>query len=202
MSSEIENECRLSYFKVIGTVNEKHNVYYVQNVEDRKIYVKKTLSVYNKDVYEYIKSTGSAFYPKIYECVEKDNHLIVIEEYINGDTLEEIIRKRGMLSEKETGDIAIRLCRALSLLHSHVPAFIHRDIKPSNIMITNDNIMKIAVKIRFFLEQKIMRHRNSSVLDSRIKEQIYMHWVCLLMYALPDNCQKISCARHTDSGRL
>lgn len=143
MSSEIENECRLSYFKVIGTVNEKHNVYYVQNVEDKKIYVKKTLSVYNKDVYEYIKSTGSAFYPKIYECVEKDNHLIVIEEYINGDTLEEIIRKRGMLSEKETGDIAIRLCRALSLLHSHVPAFIHRDIKPSNIMITNDNIMKI-----------------------------------------------------------
>ena len=143
MSSEIENECRLSYFKVIGTVNEKHNVYYVQNVEDKKIYVKKTLSVYNKDVYEYIKSTGSAFYPKIYECVEKDNHLIVIEEYINGDTLEEIIRKRGMLSEKETGDIALRLCRALSLLHSHVPAFIHRDIKPSNIMITNDNIMKI-----------------------------------------------------------
>lgn len=105
--------------------------------------MKKTLSVYNKDVYEYIKSTGSAFYPKIYECVEKDNHLIIIEEYINGDTLEEIIRKRGMLSEKETGDIAIRLCRALSLLHSHVPAFIHRDIKPSNIMITNDNIMKI-----------------------------------------------------------
>ena len=95
MSSEIENECRLSYFKVIGTVNEKHNVYYVQNVEDKKIYVKKTLSVYNKDVYEYIKSTGSAFYPKIYECVEKDNHLIVIEEYINGDTLEEIIRKTG-----------------------------------------------------------------------------------------------------------
>ena len=39
MSSEIENECRLSYFKVIGTVNEKHNVYYVQNVEDKKIYV-------------------------------------------------------------------------------------------------------------------------------------------------------------------
>ena len=76
MSSEIENECRLSYFKVIGTVNEKHNVYYVQNVEDKKIYVKKALSVYNKDVYEYIKSTGSAFYPKIYECVEKDNHLI------------------------------------------------------------------------------------------------------------------------------
>lgn len=56
MSSEIENECRLSYFKVIGTVNEKHNVYYVQNVEDKKIYVKKTLSVYNKDVYEYIKA--------------------------------------------------------------------------------------------------------------------------------------------------
>ena len=50
MSSEIENECRLSYFKVIGTVNEKHNVYYAQNVEDKKIYVKKTLSVYNKDV--------------------------------------------------------------------------------------------------------------------------------------------------------
>ena len=48
-----------------------------------------------------------------------------------------------MLSEKETGDIAIRLCRALSLLHSHDPAFILRDIKPSNIMITNDNIMKI-----------------------------------------------------------
>lgn len=41
MSSEIENECRLSYFKVIGTVNEKHNVYYVQNVEDKKIYVKR-----------------------------------------------------------------------------------------------------------------------------------------------------------------
>ena len=58
----------------------------------------------------------------------------MIEEYIPGETYEDIFREQGPLSEEETVELGIELCRALSTIHALNPPVIHRDVKPSNVI--------------------------------------------------------------------
>ncbi len=75
--------------------------------------------------------------PKVFECAcEKDGRrMIVLEEFIPGDTLTMLLEK-GPLSSGQTRQIAMQLCEALYVLHSM--GWIHRDIKPDNILIYGD----------------------------------------------------------------
>ena len=143
VDDKIRQECELSYYHTIGVLNEAHEVFYVQHKENHKIYVKKNLYVYNREIYEFIRQINSKYFPQIYECVDGQDHLALIEEYINGKTLEELQKEKGIFSEKEAAFIICELCNALEPLHAHCPPFIHRDIKPSNIMISNEGNVKI-----------------------------------------------------------
>jgi hypothetical protein len=73
--------------------------------------------------------------PKIYEVCEGENSLVVIEEYINGPTLREIMDNELIETDKAAG-IARDITKILNNLHSQHPPIIHRDVKPSNIIIS------------------------------------------------------------------
>ena len=57
-------------------------------------------------------------------------------EMISGRTLEARIAQEGALDVAETVDIGVRLCGALSAVHT--AGLLHRDIKASNVMIADD----------------------------------------------------------------
>lgn len=57
----------------------------------------------------------------------------LVMEYILGHDLQEILREKRRLSEKQVVPIAIQLCNALE--HTHAIPVIHRDLKPANIML-------------------------------------------------------------------
>jgi serine/threonine-protein kinase len=63
-------------------------------------------------------------------------------EYINGKTLKQIIKASGRISSQRTVEIALQTISALDCAHKN--NIIHRDIKPDNILITEDNIVKVA----------------------------------------------------------
>ncbi|MCQ2496968.1 MAG: protein kinase [Lachnospiraceae bacterium] len=139
MNDGFEDMVKLSYYKEIAVLNENHNIYMVQHTESSKTYVKKLLSIYNKKVYEQIASHPISGTPRIIDICEANGRLVIIEEYISGKTLLELMDESGPLPESEVIRIVEALCDILHSLHSLTPPIIHRDIKPSNIMITEDN---------------------------------------------------------------
>ncbi|WMJ81759.1 serine/threonine-protein kinase [Clostridium sp. MB40-C1] len=138
-------EHKLSLYKTLTKLseNEKSEVFLVQHIQTNSIYVKKILANYNIDVYKAIQTIKSMYTPHIYEILEFDNELILIEEFVNGLTLEEILNTSKCLTEVETINYMIHLCDILGELHNIDPPIIHRDIKPSNIIINNDGILKL-----------------------------------------------------------
>lgn len=135
---ELQNEYTLSFYKEISAICKDKNVFLVKHVETGKIYVKKILSVYNASVYLRLKELNLPGIPQIYECIEDDGNLYIIEEYIHGRTLSEICEKEGILSPEDVCEFLIKICPIVEGLHKLEPSIIHRDIKPSNIMKTQD----------------------------------------------------------------
>ncbi|NLC65742.1 MAG: serine/threonine protein kinase [Clostridium sp.] len=141
MGNLTENYRLSLYTEVKEISNEK--VYIVKSSLDDKIYIKKIVELENYDVYAKIKKLNISNIPKIYEIISVNNKLIIIEEYINGYSLKEILDNSIFISEKDLISYTIDLINILEELHSCNPVIIHRDIKPSNIMINNDGILKL-----------------------------------------------------------
>lgn len=140
---QLEQEYQLSLYETLAELNHspKSDVLLVQNSLTSKIFIKKILKNYNIDVYRKLQKIKSRNLPKIEELFECEDCLIVIEEFINGRTLQEYIDEPT--DEEFAIKCGIRLCEALELLHHQNPPIIHRDIKPSNVMISEDGILKL-----------------------------------------------------------
>lgn len=133
---EVDAALCLSFYRDIATLNEAHGVDLVQHVETKAIYVKKTLTVYDLQVFQHLKDHPVAGIPRIEELVETDGRLYVIEEYISGRSLREALAASGPLSPAEALACLRQLCDILRPLHSLSPPIVHRDIKPSNLLLT------------------------------------------------------------------
>lgn len=72
---------------------------------------------------------------------EEDVHYIVME-YVEGTTLNEIIKERAPLQVEEAIHYATQICDALD--HAHHNQIIHRDIKPHNILIGKNGRVKVT----------------------------------------------------------
>lgn len=125
----------LSFYKEIATLNQEHNIFLVQHQDTNKIYVKKILNIYNIDIYKELAAHPICGIPRILEYYEYDSQLIIIEDYISGQSLEELIHN-NTLTLKDIIHYCIEICSILHKLHGLQPPIVHRDIKPSNIIVT------------------------------------------------------------------
>ncbi len=74
--------------------------------------------------------------PSIYDVCSCDEYLLVLESFVDGISLADIL-KESTINTKKTVKYALHICEALKFLHSK--QIIHRDIKPENIIITPDD---------------------------------------------------------------
>ncbi|MBA2748966.1 MAG: serine/threonine protein kinase [Tatlockia sp.] len=63
----------------------------------------------------------------------------LVEDYIPGSSLKELLNQRQRLTEKQATKIAINILNILDYLHQLNPPVLHRDIKPSNLIMGEDN---------------------------------------------------------------
>ncbi|MFC1568934.1 protein kinase [bacterium] len=76
----------------------------------------------------------------IYEIDEVDDHLFIAMEFIQGQTLQNLL-KSGPFPIDQMIPIGTQICSGLHAAHQH--GIIHRDIKSANIMITENGQVKI-----------------------------------------------------------
>lgn len=108
-------------------------------------YIQKELNYYDKTLYQTIQKIKNPYLPKIFVIQENDNHLILIEEYIEGKTLDQ-----QSFSKEQVKDIMHQLCECLYSLHKLNPPIIHRDIKPENIIYHDNKVTLLDFGIHDF----------------------------------------------------
>ena len=127
-------------YKVLYQYDDKHCL--VINEITGDIRIQKKLKYYELDVYKYLKEHVDPHIPRIIDYYEEDGHLVVIEEYINGNTFDVIINDPSK-SDKEKLRYFLDLCEGLKILHNAPRPIIHRDLKPSNIIVKEDGTVVI-----------------------------------------------------------
>jgi serine/threonine-protein kinase len=84
-------------------------------------------------------------HPNIVELItveKKDDTFFMVLEYVDGESLDRLIRRERALAPLRALEIAMDVCAAIGFAHSH--QVIHRDLRPANILLTREGIAKVT----------------------------------------------------------
>ena len=73
-------------------------------------------------------------FPRITDIIEKEDVIYIIMDYIEGESLDKVLRAKGPQPYERVVDWGIQLAEALRYLHNQTPPIIYRDLKPANVM--------------------------------------------------------------------
>lgn len=119
---------------------------------DRIVAIKVLLPKYAKDkearerFLREIKVVSRLNHQNIVSCLDAgftNNIYYYVMEYIQGRSLDKILRESGWLEPDRAVDITLQIASALSHIHRY--NIVHRDVKPSNIIITDDGLSLIHI---------------------------------------------------------
>ncbi len=91
------------------------------------------------------RAAGKLSHPNIVavtDCFEENGRYFIVMEYLEGQTLRDVMQVRGALPLQDAIGIACQVLDALS--HAHQHHVVHRDIKPDNIFILPGGLAKLA----------------------------------------------------------
>ena len=94
---------------------------------------------------EVLKKVKHPALPRIFDVVYEKDSVFLMEDYMEGDTVEQILREQKRINEKTAVRWAIEICSIMEYLHSQRPEpIIYRDLKPSNIILSPDGSIKLV----------------------------------------------------------
>ena len=88
---------------------------------------------------------ASVSHPNIVSIItaeKEDNVFFIVMEYVPGETLENIIAAAGALDVNRSLDFTCQICNAVD--HAHRQGVIHRDLRPANVLVTDNDMCKVA----------------------------------------------------------
>jgi tRNA A-37 threonylcarbamoyl transferase component Bud32 len=77
----------------------------------------------------------------VYDAGQDGDTYFLTMECLEGTSLDEIVRRKGVLTARDTALLGVQA--AMGLAYAHQSGIIHRDIKPSNLFYTKDRVVKI-----------------------------------------------------------
>ena len=88
-----------------------------------------------------LKGKDYSLIPRILHCIEDNGETVVVEEYVQGESLLDRIGRKAYFSEHEAESVLLQLCEGLVPIHKQ--GIIHRDIKPSNLILQSGGIIRL-----------------------------------------------------------
>jgi serine/threonine protein kinase len=113
-----------------------------------------------------LKTLNHKNLPSIVDVIDKDDNFLVVMDYIEGVTLEKLVKDNGAQRQEDVVNWAIQLCDVLQYLHTRTPSIIYRDMKPSNIMLKNDGSV-VLIDFGTAREYKTQAQSDTTYLGTR-----------------------------------
>jgi len=81
-----------------------------------------------------LSSLRSPLIPRFYSVFQEGGRSYIVQEYVAGENLDQVVRSRGPVPEDLVLSWGIALCDLLTYLHERIEPVIFRDLKPTNIV--------------------------------------------------------------------
>jgi serine/threonine-protein kinase len=110
-------------------------------------------------------------HPNIVELItveKKDDTFFMVLEYVDGESLDRLIRRERTLAPGRALEIAMDVAAAIGFAHAH--QVIHRDLRPANILLTRDGVAKVTD----FGTSRILELQREGFARTRIGSPPYM----------------------------
>ncbi|MEV8568470.1 protein kinase [Streptomyces sp. NPDC051322] len=72
----------------------------------------------------------------VYDVVDEDDRPWIVMELVEGCSLAELVREKGVLTPRRAAEVGLAILDVLRLAHRE--GILHRDVKPSNVLIAED----------------------------------------------------------------
>lgn len=115
---------------------------------------------------EMLKKLDHPNLPSIVDVIDQDDSIIIVMDYIEGKSLQDLIEAGGPREPEKVICWAKQLCDVLGYLHSRQPPIIYRDMKPANIMLRPDGTV-VLIDFGTAREYKTARSEDTALLGTR-----------------------------------
>ena len=89
---------KYKFIKVLHK-NEKSEIHLIEGIEDKNLYIKKIVKE-NNSIYQMLKDIRSDFISNVVFTATLENEFWIIEEYVKGETLRQILEREKKLPQK------------------------------------------------------------------------------------------------------
>ena len=79
---------------------------------------------------------------RVHDIGDFEGRHFLTMEFVDGETLERLIRRIGTLPSEKAAEIALEICSALTEVHRK--GILHRDLKPANVMVDGDGHVRLT----------------------------------------------------------
>ena len=113
-----------------------------------------------------LKNVDHPVLPRIVDIINQDGTIYVVMDYIEGDTIQDRLKKEGAQPQELVVEWGLQLASALNYLHNMNPPIIYRDMKPSNVMIKPEGGVKL-IDFGTAKEYEIENNADTTALGTR-----------------------------------
>lgn len=121
------------------------NVYMAEDMHMGKIWAVKEVEMgqqFERES-ETLRAVRHKNLPLLVDVIRQEEKAYLVMEYIEGNTLQEVLKEKKTLPLQESMRIGIEVLEALKCLHHQNPPMVYGDLKPSNIMLDWEGCVKL-----------------------------------------------------------